>query len=176
MPSEPGQPGPAAPDAGRPDPASATSAARDESAAEPFIERVEEPIVAPPERLRRFLTRRRMLLGFALSVMVAVLITRLFSMHLSHNFGVVRTHAHEPEFFGYAVLCVLLYLAADTATLVLLARVLKSTVRARPLVLLSLRANFVAARPRSAASRSPIRPSRCAARGSVCPRRPRSSW
>ena len=35
------------------------------------------------------------------------------------------------------------YLAADAATLILLARVLKPTARVRPLVLLSLRANFV---------------------------------
>jgi uncharacterized protein (TIRG00374 family) len=110
---------------------------------QPAIELLEEPLVAPPEKLRRFLTKPRILLGFALSVMVTVLISRLFSMHLSHSFGVVRTQTHEPEFFAYAVLCVLLYLAADTATLVLLTRVHEPTVRLRPLVLLSLRANFV---------------------------------
>jgi uncharacterized protein (TIRG00374 family) len=106
-------------------------------------EALEEPLVAPPEKLRKFFTRPRMLLGFALSVMVTVLITRLFSLHLRHNFGVVRSQAHEPEFLVYAVLCVLAYLAADAATLILLARVLKPTARVRPLVLLSLRANFV---------------------------------
>ena len=41
------------------------------------------------------------------------------------------------------MLCVLLFLAADTATLVLLTRVHEPTARLRPLVLLSLRANFV---------------------------------
>jgi hypothetical protein len=106
-------------------------------------ESLEEPLVAPPEKLRKIFTRPRMLLGFALSVMVTVLITRLFSLHLRHNFGVVRSQAHEPEFLAYAVLCVLVYLVADMATLVLLTRVLKSTVRLKPLVLLSLRANFV---------------------------------
>jgi len=107
------------------------------------LELLEEPLVAPPEKLRSFLTRPRMFIGFALSVMVTVLITRLFSLHLRHNFGVVRSQAHEPEFLAYAVLCVLVYLIADTAALVLLTRVLKSTVRLKPLVLLSLRANFV---------------------------------
>ena len=116
-------------------PAARSGSARDEL--------LEEPLVAPPEKLRRFLTKPRILLGFALSVMVTVLISRLFSMHLSHSFGEVRTQTHEPEFFAYAVLCVLLYLAADTATLVLLARVHGPTIRLRPLVLLSLRANFV---------------------------------
>ena len=109
----------------------------------PVLELLEEPLVAPPEKLRAFFTRPRMFLGFALSVMVAVLITRLFSLHLSHNFGVVRTQAHEPEFLAYAVLCVFGYLLADAAALVLLARVHHKTVRVRPLVLLSLRANFV---------------------------------
>ena len=84
-----------------------------------------------------------MFLGFALSVMVAVLITRLFSLHLRHDFGVVRTQAHEPEFLAYAVLCAIAYLAADAAALVLLARVHRKTVPLRPLLLLSLRANFV---------------------------------
>ena len=107
------------------------------------LEPLEESIVAPPEKLRNFLTRPRMFLGFALSVMVTVLITRLFSLHLRHNFGVVRGHAHEPEFLVYAVLAVLVYLSADTVSLVLLTRVLKSAVRLKPLVLLSLRANFV---------------------------------
>ena len=112
-------------------------------AGEEELELLEAPIVAPPEKLRKFLTRPRMFLGFALSVMVTVLITRLFSLHLRHNFGVVRGHAHEPEFLIYAVLAVLVYMSADTVSLVLLTRVLKSTVRLKPLVLLSLRANFV---------------------------------
>ena len=112
-------------------------------AGEEELELLEEPLVAPPEKLRKFLTRPRMFLGFALSVMVTVLITRLFSLHLRHNFGVVRGHAHEPEFLIYAVLAVLVYMTADTVSLVLLTRVLKSTVRLKPLVLLSLRANFV---------------------------------
>ena len=106
-------------------------------------ELLEEPLVAPPEKLRAFFTRPRMFLGFALSVMVAVLITRLFSLHLRHDFGVVRTQAHEPEFLAYAVLCAIAYLAADAAALVLLARVHRRTVPLRPLLLLSLRANFV---------------------------------
>ncbi len=110
---------------------------------EPVLELLEEPLVAPPEKLRAFFTRPRVFLGFALSVMVTVLIVRLFSLHLRHNFGVVRNQAHEPEFLAYAVLCVLVYLAADTATLVLLTRVLKASARIKPLVLLSLRANFV---------------------------------
>ena len=118
-------------------------AGRPASAGEEELELLEEPLVAPPEKLRTFLTRPRMFLGFALSVMVTVLITRLFSLHLRHNFGVVRGHAREPEFLAYAVLAVLVYLVADTVTLVLLTRVLKSAVRLKPLVLLSLRANFV---------------------------------
>jgi glycosyltransferase 2 family protein len=109
----------------------------------PVLELLEEPLVAPPEKLRAFFTKPRMFLGFALSVMVAVLITRLFSLHLSHNFGVVRTQAHEPEFLAYAVLCVIAYLLADAAALVLLARVHRKSVPLRPLLLLSLRANFV---------------------------------
>ena len=113
------------------------------AADEEVLELLEEPLVAPPEKLRAFLTRPRMFLGFALSVMVTVLITRLFSLHLRHNLGVVRSQAHEPEFLAYAVLCVLVYLIADTVTLVLLTRVLKASVRLKPLVLLSLRANFV---------------------------------
>jgi glycosyltransferase 2 family protein len=116
---------------------------RPASAGEEELELLEEPLVAPPEKLRAFLTRPRMFLGFALSVMVTVLITRLFSLHLRHNFGVVRGHAREPEFLAYAVIAVLVYLVADTVTLVLLTRVLKSAVRLKPLVLLSLRANFV---------------------------------
>ena len=123
------------PDDPRPD-------ARPDAIEEEF-EEFEQLEVAPPEKLRNFLTRPRMFLGFALSVMVAVLITRLFSLHLRHNFGVVRGHAHEPEFLLYAVLAVLVYLTADTVSLVLLTRVLKATVRLKPLVLLSLRANFV---------------------------------
>jgi len=103
----------------------------------------EEPLVAPPERLRTFFTRPRMFLGFALSIMVTILIVRLFSLHLRQNIGVVRSHAHEPEFLLYAVLCVFGYLAADAATLVLLTRVFRPKARWRPLVLLSLRANFV---------------------------------
>ncbi|MGZ4199219.1 MAG: lysylphosphatidylglycerol synthase transmembrane domain-containing protein [Thermoleophilia bacterium] len=110
---------------------------------ESVLELMEEPLVAPPEKLRRFLTRPRMFLGFALSVMVTVLIVRLFSLHLRHNLVVVEDQTHEPEFLAYAVLCVLGYLAADAATLILLARVHKPTARVRPLVLLSLRANFV---------------------------------
>ena len=104
---------------------------------------LEEPLVAPPERLRAFLTKPRMFLGFALSVMVTVLITRLFSLHLSHNLEVVRTHAREPEFLVYAVLCVVAYLLADAAALVLLTRVHNRAAPLRPLILLSLRANFV---------------------------------
>ena len=109
----------------------------------PVHELPEEPLVAPPEKLRAFFTRPRMFLGFALSVMVAVLIARLFSLHLRHDIGVVRTQAHEPEFLAYAVLCVIAYLAADAAALVLLTRVHRRTVPLRPLLLLSLRANFV---------------------------------
>jgi uncharacterized protein (TIRG00374 family) len=107
------------------------------------IEPSEEPLVAPPERLRAFFTGRRMFLGFALSMMVALLIMRLGSMHLRHDLGIVRGQTHEPEFLAYAVLCVLVYLAADAVTLVLLARVLEPAVRWRPLVLLALRAHFV---------------------------------
>ena len=141
---------------------------------ESVLELMEEPLVAPPEKLRRFLTRPRMFLGFALSVMVTVLIVRLFSLHLRHNLGVVEHQTHEPEFLAYAILCVLGYLAADAATLIMLARVLKPTARVNPSFCSRCAPTSWAAPPRSGASRSPIRRSRFAARGSRCPRRPRS--
>ncbi len=84
-----------------------------------------------------------MFAGFALSVMTTVLIVRLFSLHLTHDFVVVRSHTREPEFLAYAALCVVGYLLADAAALVLLARVHERRLPLRPLLLLSLRANFV---------------------------------
>lgn len=137
---------------------------------------VEEPLVAPPERLRAFLTRPRMFVGFALSILTTVLIVRLFSLHLTHDFVILRSHTREPEFLAYAALCVVGYLLADAAALVVLARVHGRYLPLRPLLLLSLRANFVGGTTSFGGVEIPYQALALRRQGLTLHRRPPSSW
>ena len=106
----------------------------------------EKPPATDGDEERRqpaFLQWPKLLVGVIAGLAAAAAVIYLFSPHILHDLHQAHLATRQPVYLLFAFLCVLVYLAADAATLVQLVRVLNPHAAWRPVTLLMLRATAI---------------------------------